>query len=78
MNIGNPDEIQIIDLAKKIIQKTDSTSEIRFFELPQDDPEQRKPDTTLAIKELEYEPAVSLEDGLGMLINWIQERIDSK
>lgn len=78
MNIGNPDEIQIIDLAKKIIQKTDSTSEIRFFELPQDDPEQRKPDTTLSIKELEYEPAVSLEDGLSMLINWVRERIDSK
>ena len=78
MNIGNPDEIQIIDLAKKIIQKTDSTSEIRFFELPQDDPEQRKPDTTLAIKELEYEPAVSLDDGLSMLINWVRERIDSE
>jgi dTDP-glucose 4,6-dehydratase len=78
MNIGNPDEIQIIDLANKIINKTDSISDIKFLELPQDDPKQRKPDITLAIKELEYEPIVSLEDGLDMLINWVRERVESK
>ena len=78
MNIGNPDEIQMIDLANKIMKKTDSVSKIKFLELPQDDPEQRKPDINLAIKELQYKPMVSLEDGLVMLINWVRERVASK
>ena len=78
MNIGNPEEIQIIDLANKIMKKTDSISKIKFLELPQDDPEQRKPDINLALKELQYKPLVSLEDGLVMLINWIRERVVSK
>ena len=77
MNIGNPDEIQIIDLAKKIIQKTDSGSKIKFLDLPQDDPEHRKPDISLSIEKLGYEPLVSLEDGLGILIKWVQERLKS-
>ena len=77
MNIGNPDEIQIIDLAKKIIQKTDSASKIKFLDLPQDDPEHRKPDISLSIEKLGYEPLVSLEDGLGILIKWVQERLKS-
>ena len=77
MNIGNPDEIQIIDLAKKIIQKTDSESKIKFLDLPQDDPEHRKPDISLAIEKLGYEPLVSLDDGLGILIKWVQERLKS-
>jgi len=77
MNIGNPDEIQIIDLAKKIIQKTDSESKIKFLDLPQDDPEHRKPDISLSIEKLGYEPLVSLEDGLGILIKWVEERLKS-
>ena len=77
MNIGNPDEIQIIDLAKKIIQKTDSASKLKFLDLPEDDPEHRKPDISLSVEKLGYEPIVGLEDGLGILIKWVQERLKS-
>ena len=77
MNIGNPDEIQIIDLAKKIIQKTDSASKLKFLDLPEDDPEHRKPDISLSVEKLGYEPIVGLEDGLGILIKWVQERLNS-
>ena len=75
MNIGNPEEIQIIELAKKIIEKTDSNSKIKFFELPQDDPKKRKPDISLAIKELGYKPLIQLEQGLEILIPWVKEKI---
>ena len=76
MNIGNPDEIRIIDLAKKIIQKTDSASKLKFLDLPEDDPEHRKPDISLSVEKLGYEPIVGLEDGLGILIKWVQERLN--
>ena len=75
MNIGNPEEIQIIELAKKIIEKTDSNSKIKFFDLPQDDPKKRKPDITLAVKELGYKPLIQLEQGLDILIPWVKEKI---
>ena len=75
MNIGNPEEIQIIELAKKIIEKTDSNSKIKFFDLPQDDPKKRKPDITLAVKELGYKPLIQLEEGLDILIPWVKEKI---
>ena len=76
MNIGNPEEIQIIDLAKKIIEKTDSNSIIKFYDLPQDDPKKRKPDITLAIKELGYKPLIQLDQGLDILISWVREKIN--
>ena len=76
MNIGNPEEIQIIDLAKKIIEKTDSNSIIKFYDLPQDDPKKRKPDITLAIKELGYKPLIQLDQGLDILIPWVREKIN--
>jgi len=76
MNIGNPEEIMILDLAKKIIEKTESNSKIKFFELPEDDPKIRKPDITRAIKELGYKPLIKLDQGLDILISWIKERIN--
>ena len=76
MNIGNPEEIQIIDLAKRIIEKTDSNSIIKFYDLPQDDPKKRKPDITLAIKELGYKPLIQLDQGLDILISWVREKIN--
>lgn len=76
MNIGNPEEIQIIDLAKKIIEKIDSNSIIKFYDLPQDDPKKRKPDITLAIKELGYKPLIQLDQGLDILIPWVREKIN--
>lgn len=64
INLGNPSEISILDLAKSIIDITGSGSEIVFKELPDDDPKVRCPDISLAKKILKWESVVSLEDGL--------------
>ncbi len=64
VNLGNPHEIPVRELAERIIRLTGSQSEIVFRPLPQDDPTQRCPDITLARKLLGWEPAVSLEEGL--------------
>ena len=76
INIGNPEEIRIIDLAKKIIEKTNSNSKIVHLDLPEDDPKKRKPDISLAVKELGYSPAVTLDEGLNVLIKWLDEKIN--
>ena len=68
VNIGNPGEFTILELAQKVIEKTNSRSEIVFQELPQDDPLQRKPDITLAKRELGWEPSVALSEGLDKTI----------
>ncbi|GIS45524.1 MAG: epimerase [Actinomycetota bacterium] len=60
-NIGNPNEMTVGKLAEKIIELTDSTSEIKYLELPNDDPKQRKPDITKAKTKLNWEPKVNLE-----------------
>lgn len=72
-NIGNPDEYKIIDLAKKIKKMTDSKSEIVFTDLPEDDPQQRKPDITKAKEKLNWEPKVSVNEGLKMTIDFYSE-----
>jgi UDP-glucuronate decarboxylase len=64
VNIGNPCEFTIMELAETIISLVKSKSKIRYLPLPQDDPKQRKPDITLAKNELLWEPKVNLEDGL--------------
>ncbi|MDC2999687.1 SDR family oxidoreductase, partial [Acidimicrobiaceae bacterium] len=58
-NIGNPNEMTVAKLAEKIIELTDSTSEIKYLELPNDDPKQRKPDITKAKTKLNWEPKVN-------------------
>ena len=63
-NIGNPTEMTVGELAEKIIELTDSTSEIKYLELPNDDPKQRKPDITKAKTKLNWEPKVNLDEGL--------------
>ena len=75
MNIGNPNEITIEDLAKIIIELTNSSSLIEYKELPQDDPKQRKPDISLAKSTLSWEPKVSLEDGLLKTIKYFENII---
>ena len=75
-NIGNPNEITILQLAEKIISLTNSKSSIKFVELPEDDPMQRKPDITKANKKLNWFPEVSLEDGLMKTIEWVENSID--
>ncbi len=64
VNIGNPSEITIKDLADKVIELTNSSSKLRFEPLPEDDPTQRQPDIGLAIAKLEWQPTVQLDDGL--------------
>ena len=75
-NIGNPNEITIFQLAEKVIELTNSNSEIKFVELPEDDPMQRKPDISKANKKLNWFPKVSLEDGLKKTIEWVENSID--
>jgi UDP-glucuronate decarboxylase len=64
VNLGNPVEFTILELARKVIELTGSTSKIIHETLPQDDPKQRKPDISLAKSELQWEPKVTLEQGL--------------
>jgi dTDP-glucose 4,6-dehydratase len=64
VNIGNPDEFTLLELAKTVIEVTDSKSEIVFEALPIDDPQVRQPDITLARQILGWEPQVSLHEGL--------------
>ena len=74
-NIGNPNEMTVGQLAEKIIELTDSTSEIKYLELPNDDPKQRKPDITKAKTLLNWEPKVNLEDGLTETIKWVEGQL---
>ncbi len=64
VNIGNPEELTILQLAQEIIALTNSPSRIRFEPLPEDDPKRRRPDITLATKILNWEPKVNLKEGL--------------
>ena len=64
VNLGNPNEFTIKELAEKIIQLTDSTSKLVMKELPQDDPTQRQPDISVAKREMDWAPKVQLEEGL--------------
>lgn len=74
-NLGNPSEFTILELAQKIKESTGSDSEIQHSEpLPEDDPEQRCPDITKAREKLDWEPKVSLEEGLKKLIESLDKR----
>ena len=78
VNIGNPVEFTILDLAKKIISMTGSKSEISFLPLPQDDPIQRRPDISLAKEILDgWSPAVELESGLELTIKYFDNLLNS-
>jgi UDP-glucuronate decarboxylase len=73
VNLGNPGEFTILELAKKVIEMTGSTSKIIFKPLPADDPTQRKPDITLAKKMLNnWEPNIQLEEGLSKTITYFR------
>ncbi|MBF0330110.1 MAG: SDR family oxidoreductase [Nitrospirae bacterium] len=73
INLGNPDEFTMLELAQKVIELTGSKSKLAFKPLPADDPMQRKPDITLARKELSWEPKVKLEEGLRKTIAYFDE-----
>lgn len=72
VNIGNPGEFTILELAQKVIQLTNSSSKIIYQPLPSDDPMQRKPDISLARKELNWEPKINLDEGLIRTIDFFK------
>ena len=72
VNIGNPEEFSMLELAEKVIQMTGTTSKIVFQNLPQDDPKQRKPDITKAKQLLNWEPTINLEQGLLKTIDYFR------
>lgn len=74
-NVGNPDEYKIIDLAEKIKELTQSNSEIIFKPLPPDDPQRRRPDISKAKKFLDWEPKVSLDEGLKNTVEFYKSSI---
>jgi len=76
VNLGNPDEFTILDLAKKIIERTGSDSKIVFKDLPEDDPTRRRPDITLAKHMLGWKPKISLDDGLVRSIPYFRSKVD--
>lgn len=74
VNLGNPEEIKIRDLASYIIKMTGSKSQVIFRDLPQDDPAQRQPDITLAKTSFNWSPSTSMESGLKKTIQYFQEQ----
>ena len=75
VNLGNPDEYQVKDLAEIIVRLTDSDSGIEYQLLPMDDPKRRQPDISLAKEKLAWEPRIEVEDGLKKTIDYFRERI---
>ena len=75
VNLGNPVEFTILELAEKVISLTGSASKIRYEPLPADDPLQRKPDISLAKKVLHWEPEIQLEEGLGRTIEYFRQNL---
>jgi len=78
INVGNPQEITILELAEKIIEFTGSASKLKYEHLPEDDPVRRCPDITLAKSKLDWEPKISLEDGLKKTIEYFKKLLCEK
>jgi UDP-glucuronate decarboxylase len=72
VNIGNPNEFTMLELAQKVIELTDSTSKIAFHPLPSDDPKQRQPNITLAKAKLDWQPTIQLQEGLTKTIEYFK------
>lgn len=77
INLGNPNEITIKDFARKVIELTNSKSKVTFMPLPKDDPKRRKPDITRAKKLLNWQPEISLNDGLNKTMEWARDYVKS-
>lgn len=73
VNLGNPGEFTMLELAEKVVKMTGSSSQIVFQDLPQDDPKQRRPDISLAKERLDWEPSVALDQGLGWTVDYFQK-----
>ena len=75
VNLGNPGEFTMLELAEKVLAKVGGKSKIVFKPLPQDDPKMRRPDISLAKKELGWEPKVSLDEGLDEVIDFFRRNL---
>ncbi len=75
VNLGNPGEFTILELAKKIVLKTGSNSEIVLKPLPRDDPKQRRPDITIAQRALSWKPTIELDAGLDRTVAYFREQL---
>jgi UDP-glucuronate decarboxylase len=75
INLGNPGEFTILELAEKVLQLVGSKSKLVFMPLPVDDPRQRKPDIKIAMQKLDWQPKVDLNDGLKETIKYFKETI---
>ncbi len=75
LNLGNPQEYEIRELAEAVIRLTGSRSRIEYTALPEDDPRRRRPDISLARMKLQWEPSVSLEDGLKRTIQYFRDLV---
>jgi len=75
VNLGNSNEIKVIELAKMIIKITNSKSKIVYKEMPKDDPEKRRPDISLAKKLLKWKPRVTLKNGLKKTVIWFSKEV---
>ena len=75
VNLGNPIEFSMLELAEIVIEMTNSSSQIEFHPLPGDDPKQRKPDISLAQEKLDWNPAIQLREGLEKIIEDFKARI---
>ena len=78
MNIGNPNNCTILELANLIISLTNSKSKLEFRELPKDDPKVRQPDISLAESKFDWSPKVNLEEGLKKTISYFDNIISNK
>ena len=77
VNIGNPHELTVLEIAEKIVQLTGSRSKIIFEPLPEDDPKVRRPDITHAMQLLDWTPKIPLEDGLTRTIEYFRKKLES-
>jgi UDP-glucuronate decarboxylase len=75
INLGNPNEFTMLELAEMVVSQTNSTSKITLLPLPSDDPKQRKPDISKASEILEWAPRIQLQEGLDRTIQYFEKRI---
>lgn len=78
VNLGNPAEFSILELAEMVIELTGSNSKVVFQPLPPDDPKQRQPDISLAKEKLNWQPSVPFDKGLKRSIDYFRDMIEKK
>jgi UDP-glucuronate decarboxylase len=76
VNIGNPNEFTMVQLAKLVVELTGSASKLVFMPLPQDDPKQRRPDISMAKEQLKWEPTIQLNEGLNRTIDYFRKTME--